>query len=174
MAPASGPSGAGSGDPYAPPSPSFGSGQPPYPGGDSSAGYGAYGQPSAPGAPGAPGGPGTGGPDGPPPKKRRRGLVIGLIAAGVVLLLCCVAGAIIGVAALNNSADFESGKCVKREDGSGGDRAVPVSCSDADAYRILRKVENTTNTDDENACPDNTTFTFVNFDDKYVLCLREA
>ena len=63
---------------------------------------------------------------------------------------------------------------MEKQDASGGDRAVPVSCSDPDAYRILKRVDDTTRTDDTSACPATTTYTFVNFEDRYVLCLREA
>lgn len=116
--------------------------------------------------------PGTAGYGAPPaaPKKRRTGLFVGLGVVGVILLALCVGGIFWSASAVNN-ANLEAGQCVRQESDGGDDKAVKVSCSAPDAYRILDRRNGTTKAD---GCPDKTTHTFVNTNDEYVLCLRKA
>jgi hypothetical protein len=88
-----------------------------------------------------------------------------------VILLLCVGG-IFWTASQVVGNDYQAGKCIKRETSGSTDRAVPADCGNSGSYKILDRVDHTT-TVENGACPAETTEAFINFKDKYVLCLRK-
>jgi len=173
------PSGSGSGQPYG----SAPAGPPVYPGADPRAGGPdqSRGRPSltqwaanaamesGPDA-GTPDALNRGGPTDPgepaaPPRKRRRGLMIGL-GLVVVLLLLAAAGVVITMK-LGSSTSYAVGDCV-RQDGSS---AKKVGCAEQGAFTVVAKV------DGPDKCPDvNQPYVVLKPDggNEQVLCLRPA
>jgi hypothetical protein len=115
--------------------------------------------------------PGTSLPPNPGQRKSlKRGTVIGIAVGAVVLLLLCVGGIMFATDLLGQD-DFAAGKCIKHEKSGSSDKVVPVDCDSGGAYRILNRISDTTKVE-SGACPSDTTFAFVNYDQKYVLCLK--
>lgn len=109
-------------------------------------------------------------PPGGPPKKKRTGLIIGLVI-GVAAILLLGAGGVIAAVVFLGGDNYAEGNCVKQDEGGSSDRAVSVSCDDAGAYKIVKRLENTT---DSKKCPNPGDPAFINFNDKYVLCLDKV
>ncbi len=107
----------------------------------------------------------------PEPTRKRlgKGAVAGILTGALLVLVLCVGGSIFGLSLLGGD-DLKEGTCLKREKADGGDKAVSVSCSTPGAYEILKRVEGTKS---DESCPADSTFSFINYDDNYVLCLRE-
>jgi hypothetical protein len=108
-----------------------------------------------------------------PPAKNRRTVVIWSIAGVTALVLTvCGTGSVIAYNALTG-ASYSKGDCVKEEKTSGGSKALPVSCGDAGAYKIVAKLDGTTST---LKCPPApaSDASFVSYEDEYVLCMKRA
>jgi hypothetical protein len=104
--------------------------------------------------------------DGPPPGKRRRGLIIGVVVAAVMLIALAAVGVTYFMSS-NSNTSFAVGSCVQKS----GDKAVGAACSVNGAYQILSKVDSPTK------CPDPAQ-PFVILQEKgkpdQVLCLKPA
>ncbi len=91
----------------------------------------------------------------------------------MLLLACCGGGLALAFAAYD-SRDYSVGDCVKEEKKSGGtdSKAVKIDCSEDGAHKVVKKLDDTTETTD---CPaDTTDFHFIDFSDRYVLCLQKV
>jgi hypothetical protein len=106
-----------------------------------------------------------------PPNKRR--VIIGSIVGGIVLVFALCGGGLYYVYSTFTTVDYKKGDCVKEEKAGNGSKAVPVSCSDTGAYRIIGKLDGTTST---LKCPSSpqSDASFVNYADNYVLCMKKA
>jgi hypothetical protein len=111
-------------------------------------------------------------PPGVPAPKRGlgRGAIIGIVVVAVIVLVACVSG-VFWFRSERTKDDYTAGKCIKRERADGADKAVPIDCDNDGAYRILTRVDDSTKPKDGD-CPADTTVAFVNFNQKYVLCLK--
>ncbi|HEV2086853.1 MAG TPA: hypothetical protein VGR21_00945, partial [Cryptosporangiaceae bacterium] len=129
------------------------------------------GQPTYPGTPGPQEQPGQFRFMTPEPTRKRlgKGAVAGIVIGAILVLALCVAGSIAGLGALGGD-NLEQGTCITRKKVDGGDQAVSVDCSTPGAYEILKRVEGTKS---DQSCPADTTYAFINYNDNYVLCLRE-
>jgi hypothetical protein len=83
-------------------------------------------------------------PDGAPPRKSRRGLIIGLALAGVVIIALAAVAVVVSMSG-GKSGDYAVGSCVKQS----GDKAASVSCSDSAAYSIVTKTDSPTKCADQ-------------------------
>jgi hypothetical protein len=124
-----------------------------------------------PGASGQDGPAGPAEPAGPTPRRRPTAAVVGLVVGGVMLLLLsCAAAVVFAVSVLTD--DYVVGECVREEKaGKGSSKAVRVECSEPGAYKIAEKIDDTT---DKSRCREVNGPSFVNFRERYVLCLKVA
>jgi hypothetical protein len=95
-----------------------------------------------------------------------------VIGGAAVVLALCGTGSVIVYNALSG-ASYKRGDCVKEEKTSDGSKAVPVSCSDSGAYKIIEKLDSTTST---LKCPPApaSDASFVSYKDEYVLCMKRV
>jgi hypothetical protein len=107
------------------------------------------------------------------PEVGGRKKTLALIAAGaVVLFAVCGGGAFFAYSSLT-SVQYNEGECVKEEKAEGGSKAVPVSCTDRDSYKIIQKLDDTTSTIKCPGAPKSDA-SFVNYEDEFVLCMKKA
>jgi len=93
--------------------------------------------------------------------------VLGGVVTIVVLVLAATAVAL--VVSDSPSEAYATDRCVRLQ---GSDQVAPVDCDSADALRIERRINGTS---DVERCPESATSTFVvTGDEPFVLCLRPA
>ena len=87
---------------------------------------------------------------------------------GVVLVLVCGVLGYFFYQDYQQDQDHKAGKCVEQD----GDTAKAVSCDKPEAYKIIKRLNNTTS---DSGCPAaETELYFVNKSDDYVLCLKRS
>ncbi len=101
------------------------------------------------------------------PRGSRRGVLVAVTLVAVLLLVIC---GVVGYLFLQQTSEnnaHKAGKCVTQS----GTSAKPADCDDKDAYKIIKRLNNTQS---DKGCPaSQTELYFVNESSDYVLCLKK-
>lgn len=103
-----------------------------------------------------------------PPRGNRRGVVVAVTLLAVLLVVLCSVVGYLFLEQMSENNAHQTGQCVTQSDNT----AEPADCDDKDAYKIIKRLDNTQS--DSGCPPSQTELYFVNESSDYVLCLKKS